>query len=118
MTDADNGAGTTEPVQAPEPSDEIEGRLPGPEVLFGAMNAGPVMTNGVLTGYRPNPIGSADIMRQAGLEPGDVLLQINGTSVNNLDMADIIDRISSIQTAVLEINRNGSVRTVRLSFGE
>nr|WP_070959631.1 type II secretion system protein N [Hyphomonas sp. Mor2] len=118
VTDAGNGASAAQAVQAPEPSDEIEGQLPGPDVLFGAMNAGPVMTNGVLTGYRLNPIGSADIMRQAGLQPGDVLLQINGTSVDSLDMADIVDRISSIQTAVLEINRNGSTRTVRLKFGE
>jgi general secretion pathway protein C len=97
---------------------EVAGRLTGPDQLFGAINAGPVMTNGSLIGYRLNPIGSADIMRQAGLEPGDVLLQINGTSVVNLDMTDVIDRISAVQTAVLEVNRNGSQRTVRLSFGE
>ena len=112
----------SEPADAtavvPEDTAVIEGQLAGPDVLFGAINAGPVMTNGALSGYRLNPIGSADTMRQAGLEPGDVLLQINGTSVDNLDMTDVIDRISSIQTAVLEINRNGTPRTVRLKFGE
>lgn len=118
VTDTADSTAIAEPSANTAPSAVIEGQLAGPDMLFGAMNAGPVMTNGVLSGYRLNPIGSADIMRQAGLEPGDVLLQINGTSVNNLDMSDVIDRISSIQTAVLEINRNGSTRTVRLKFGE
>lgn len=102
----------------PEIPTTIEGRLAGPEILFGAMNAGPVMTNGQVTGYRLNPIGDAAIMRQAGLEPGDVLLQINGASVANLDMNDVIGRFSAIETAELQINRNGSPRTVRLMFGE
>ncbi len=99
-------------------SEVIEGRLEGPEVLFGAMNAGPVMTNGTLSGYRLSPIGSSEVMRRAGLQPGDVLLQINGTSVAGLDMNDVVQRISSIETAELQINRNGSPRTVRLKFGE
>lgn len=116
----DNGIAETERDTGAESRETgvITGRLAGPDQLFGAINAGPVMTNGSLSGYRLNPIGSADTMRQAGLEPGDVLLQINGTSVVNLDMTDVIDRISAMQTAVLEVNRNGSQRTVRLSFGE
>ncbi len=116
----DGGIAETESSAGEESREtaQITGRLAGPDQLFGAINAGPVMTNGALSGYRLNPIGSADIMRQAGLEPGDVLLQINGTSVVNLDMTDVIDRISAVQTAVLEVNRNGSQRTVRLSFGE
>ena len=115
--DSDVSAGTTD-TDDPASSPVIEGQLAGPDVLFGAINAGPVMTGNTVTGYRLNPIGSADIMRQAGLEPGDVLLQINGTSVANLDMNDIIGRISAIETAELQINRNGSPRTVRLKFGE
>lgn len=111
------GASANAGGEATTPS-ELSGRLAGPEELFGAINAGPVMTNGSVSGYRLNPTGSADIMRRAGLEPGDVLLQINGTSVSNLDMSDVIDRISSMQTVMLELNRNGSPRTVRLSFGE
>lgn len=106
------------PAAATTGSEIIEGQLAGPEVLFGAMNAGPVMTNGTLSGYRLSPIGSSDVMRRAGLQPGDVLLQINGTSVAGLDMNDVVQRISSIETAELQINRNGSPRTVRLKFGE
>ena len=118
ITDAAAVEPSTNETSNTRESGEITGRLAGPDLLFGSINAGPVMTNGSVTGYRLNPIGSAEIMRQAGLEPGDVLLQINGTSVANLDMTDVIDRISSMQTAVLEINRNGSQRSVRLSFGE
>jgi len=114
------GAASAGVSEADETADTavIEGQLEGPEVLFGAINAGAVMTNGTLSGYRLSPIGSADVMRRAGLQPGDVLLQINGTSVAGLDMNDVVDRISSIETAELQINRNGSPRTVRLKFGE
>ncbi len=114
---ADRDIAPANDASASEPA-VIEGQLAGPDVLFGAINAGPVMVGNTVTGYRLNPIGSADIMRQAGLEPGDVLLQINGTSVANLDMNDVIGRISAIETAELQINRNGSPRTVRLKFGE
>ena len=96
----------------------VEGQLPGPDVFFGAVNAGPVMTNGQIIGYRLSPIGSADTMRQAGLEPGDILLRIDGNSVAELDLSDVIDRISEIQAAELRINRNGTEQTVRLRFGE
>ena len=74
--------------------------------------------SGQVSGYRLSPIGDASIMREAGFEPGDVLLQINGASVSNLDMNDVIGRISAIETAELQISRNGTPRTVRLKFGE
>ncbi|NQY96121.1 MAG: hypothetical protein HRT82_03080 [Henriciella sp.] len=106
------------PAAAPSESGVIEGQLAGPEVLFGAINTGPLITNGSLSGYRLSPIGSADTMRRAGLQPGDVLLQINGTSVAGLDMDDVVSRFSGMETVDLEINRNGSSRTVRLKFGE
>ena len=114
---ADRDTAPATDAAASEPA-VIEGQLAGPDVLFGAINAGPVLVGNTVTGYRLNPIGNADIMGQAGLEPGDVLLQINGTSVANLDMNDVIGRISAIETAELQINRNGSPRTVRLKFGE
>ena len=99
-------------------SQTIEAQIAGPELLLSSINAGPVRVNGEITGYRLDPIGSPDIMQQAGLSPGDVLQQINGVSVAQLDTSDLIDRISSADSVELSVNRNGSEQTIRLRFGE
>ncbi|MEO1554157.1 MAG: type II secretion system protein N, partial [Pseudomonadota bacterium] len=96
----------------------IEARIEAPELLLSSINAGPVRVNGAITGYRLDPLGSPDIMQQAGLAPGDVLLQINGASVAQLDTSDVIEGISSAETVELVVNRNGSEQTIRLRFGE
>ena len=103
---------------ASAPSRTIEAQIAAPELLLSSVNAGPVRVNGAITGYRLDPIGSPDIMQQAGLMPGDVLQQINGVSVAQLDTVDVIDRISSAETVDLSVNRNGSEQTIRLRFGE
>lgn len=96
----------------------IEAKIAAPELLLSGINAGPVQVNGAITGYRIDPIGNPDIMAQAGLRAGDVLQQINGTSVAELDTSDVIDRISSAETVELQVNRDGSEQTIRLRFGE
>lgn len=99
-------------------TDIIEAQIEAPELLLGSVNAGPVRVNGVISGYRLDPIGSAEIMQRAGLAPGDVLLRINSTSVAGLDTSDVIDRIMAAETVELTVNRNGSEQTIRLRFGE
>lgn len=96
----------------------IEARLEGPEILLSSVNAGPVRVNGAITGYRLDPLGSPEIMQQAGLAPGDVLLQVNGVSVAQLDTTDVIEQIAAADTVELRVNRNGSEQTIRLRFGE
>lgn len=107
-----------QPPETPAQPDIIEAQIEAPELLLTSVNAGPVRVNGAITGYRLDPLGSPDIMQQAGLAPGDVLLQINGASVTQLDTSDVIDRISSAETVDLTVNRNGSEQTIRLRFGE
>ena len=102
----------------PPPPDVIDAQIAAPELLLSSVNAGPVQVNGQITGYRLDPLGSPEIMQQAGLAPGDVLLQINGASVMQLDTSDVIDRISSADSVELTVNRNGSEQTIRLRFGE
>ncbi|MEO1188532.1 MAG: type II secretion system protein N [Pseudomonadota bacterium] len=116
-TELDPGSAAQTPDRPAQP-DVIEARIDSPELLLGSVNAGPVRVNGAITGYRLDPLGSPDIMQQAGLAPGDVLLQINGASVAQLDTVDVIDGISSAETVDLTVNRNGSEQTIRLRFGE
>jgi len=113
----DIGARDENDLPAPDPV-IIEAQIETPELLLSSVNAGPVRINGEISGYRLDPIGNSDIMQQAGLAPGDVLLQINGTSVARLDTSDVIDRIMVAETVELTVNRNGSEQTIRLGFGE
>ncbi len=94
------------------------GRLAGPDEFFGAVSASPEMRDGTLIGYRLSPIGTADTMRRAGLQPGDILQAIDGVPVSDLNVSGLLDSISEIETAELLVNRDGSTQTVRLSFGE
>ncbi len=96
----------------------IEAKIAAPELLLSGVNAGPVRVNGQTTGYRLDPIGDPGIMQQAGLNPGDVLLRINGVSVARLDTSDVIDRIVAAENVEMTVNRNGSEQTIRLRFGE
>ena len=108
------GSGET----APEPTTPSTGRLAGPDVFFGAVSASQAREGDSAIGYRLSPIGSADIMRQAGLEPGDILQSINGVTVTEQGLADLIDQLSTVESADLVVNRDGSIQTVRLLFGE
>ncbi|MEP1144041.1 MAG: type II secretion system protein N [Henriciella sp.] len=96
----------------------ITARIAGPEVLFTSLTAGPARTDAGLQGYRLSPRGDAAAMRGAGLEPGDVLLQFNGTSVAELDIDELLSRLGEVDLAILRVDRNGTERTIRLEIGE
>ena len=111
--------GTEEPSQSLNAQNSVSyGQLAGPDEFFGAVSASPEMRDGEFVGYRLSPIGAADTMRRAGLEPGDILQSIDGVPVSDLNVAGLLDSISEIETAELTVNRDGSTQTVRLSFGE
>ena len=96
----------------------ITGRVAGPDVLFTAMSIAETRLDNGTQGYRLSARGDAAIMRQAGFEPGDVLLQFNGTSVANIDVDNLFEELESIDTAILRVDRNGTERTIRLELGE
>lgn len=95
----------------------LTGRIAGPEVLFTAVRAEPVQAAGRVTGYRLNPRGDAGLMREAGLEPGDVLVRVDGADVGEFDIDEVLDRLSGVETTILQVERNGTARTIRLEFG-
>lgn len=96
----------------------ITGRVAGPDVLFTAMSIAPTRLENGIEGYRVSARGDAEAMRQAGFEPGDVLLQFNGTSVANIDVDSLFGELENIDTAILRVDRNGTERTIRLELGE
>ena len=56
---------------------------------------------------------------QAGLKPGDLILEIGGKEVgSNSDLSDIIAGYNAGESADVTIRRDGSRLTVRVTFGE
>lgn len=105
-----------------EPSNEslppIVGKVAGAEILFTAMSVAPTRLESGVEGYRVSARGDPQAMRQAGFEPGDVLLQFNGTPTANIDVEDLFETFEEIDTAILRVDRNGTERTIRLELGE
>ncbi len=99
-------------------SSEIDGQIADPDVLLQVVQPSPVERNGRLYGYVLSSRGSANEMVAAGLAPGDVLLEINGTSVSELDVNELANEIGNNNVAILRIERDGNLQTVRLKFDE
>ncbi|MCF6329772.1 MAG: hypothetical protein L3J02_08240 [Henriciella sp.] len=106
-----------QPGPAATPS-KIDGQIADPDVLLQVVQPSPVERNGRLYGYVLSSRGSADEMVAAGLAPGDVLLEINGTSVSELDVNELANEIGNNNVAILRIERDGNLQTVRLKFDE
>ena len=99
-------------------SQTIIGRVAGPDVLFAAMRAQPLQDGGRVLGYRLSAQGDPALMRQAGFEPGDLLLSLDGNRVGELDVEEVFDRLAGSARANLVVERDGTERTIRLEFGE
>ena len=108
---------TNGPVPA-EPTPALDGQIADPDVLLRAVQPTPIERNGRLYGYSLSSRGSADAIAAAGLAPGDVLLEINGTSVSELDVNELANEIGYNNVAILRIERDGKLQTVRLKFDE
>lgn len=77
----------------------------------------PRTDRGSITGVTLQPRGSGEAFRSAGLQPGDVLVAINGTRIASADAARTIERqLSQATSATVEVERNG--RTVMLVIGD
>ena len=99
-------------------SQTITAQIAGPDILFSALRAQPLQEDGRVLGYRLSAQGDAALMRQAGFEPGDLLISLDGNNVGDLDVEEVFERLSSADQAVLVVERDGTERTIRLEFGE
>lgn len=108
-------------LESPSPTTDtslLEGRISDPGLLFQSVRLTPVQRDEELFGYAVNSAGSAETIEGAALRQGDILLEVNGERVSELDLSEILDQVGENQIAMLQIERAGNVRTVRLRFDE
>lgn len=96
----------------------IEGRVSSSADLIQTIQPSPVNRNGRLYGYSLSLRGSAEALVATGLASGDILLQVNGTPVSQMDIVQMTNEISAQSTVSLDIERAGVPMSVNLLVEE
>ncbi|SFR76831.1 type II secretion system protein N [Sphingomonas jatrophae] len=86
---------------------------PSSAPIQSAVSASPRVQDGRITGFTLAPNGDGAAFRAAGLEPGDVLLRVNGQPVGE-GGAGSLPGLLAAGNATIEVDRGG--RTVTLSI--
>jgi general secretion pathway protein C len=107
------GTGTTA-VQAPRPAMFSPGV--SARTLLASMDPVPEASNGIVQAFILRPRGNAQLMRDAGLEPGDRLVEINRTRVSELDTSALAAEFNSAQTVNVTVLREGEAQTLEINF--
>lgn len=85
-----------------------------PAQLLAEAGLRPVDAGDGEAGYTVIPRGDGAILRQAGLQAGDVLLSVNGQALTPERYAELGDSLAGAATIILTYRRDGQVRTATL----
>jgi len=85
-----------------------------PALLLTDVEMQPELRNGAVTGYRLSPRGQG-YFQSAGLEAGDLVLRVNGASIEGMGPEAIQSAVMSSQSIALDVVRNGAIIRLRLS---
>lgn len=85
-----------------------------PALLLTDVDMQPELRNGAVAGYRLSPRGQG-YFQSAGLEAGDLVLRVNGASIEGMGPEAIQSAVMSSQSIALDVVRNGAIVRLRLS---
>lgn len=85
-----------------------------PALLMTDIDLVPELRNGSLSGYRLSPRGQGHF-EAAGLEQGDLVLRVNGNSIEGMGPDAIQSAVMRSDTIALDVVRNGAIVRLRLS---
>jgi len=98
---------TTRPAQAAQPASVFDTMSSIGNTLAQHMTIAAHTENGQTVGYRLQPRGDGQVFSQLGLEPGDVLTEVNGTRLDNINNTmQIIQALGEAPQASVTIRRN------------
>ncbi|WP_374467836.1 type II secretion system protein N [Phenylobacterium sp.] len=91
---------------------------PGPAIdpqrLLGQTTLVPRMRDGRPSGYTVLPRGGSDVLRQAGLQQGDVLLAIDGVALTPERVSELPQSLAASTAAEIRFERGGQTLTTRI----
>ncbi|WP_165967322.1 type II secretion system protein N [Luteimonas aestuarii] len=82
--------------------------------LFAAARLRAYREDGRVTGYTLMPGNDDALLRQVGLQPGDVLLDVNGQALDPERLLQLSGELQSADGARLTFRRDGQTRTLQL----
>jgi general secretion pathway protein C len=90
-----------------------------PTVLAALLRPEPVFVGGQLRGYRVYPGSDPRAFRELGLQPGDLVMAINGTPLNDpAQDQQVFDTLGSSSQATVTVLRNGVQRVLTLNLAQ
>lgn len=88
-----------------------------PQRFLEVISASPVMQDGEMYGLEVNPGRQAAEFEAAGLEPGDVILAVEGTSVSEIqDYRDILKELGGSSSVSVSLERNGQPTEITITM--
>ena len=108
-------AAAAAPAAAPSaaaPSAEVP--VVDPARLLAGMGLAPEEANGRITGYTVIPRGNDVVLRQAGLQAGDVLLSVNNEALDPERHAALAETLAGADTITFTFRRDGQIRSATL----
>ena len=105
------------PANAPVPT--AAALRENPSLLAGLVRVQPVFSQGKLNGYRIFPGGAngTAAFNQLGLRAGDLILAVNGTTLEDPARAmEVLQTLSSSGSATITVSRNGTPQEVNLNL--
>ena len=85
-----------------------------PAQLLAQMGLRPDETDGRITGYTVIPRGDGAVLRQAGLQAGDVLLSVNNEALDAERYAELANSLTGASSISLTYRRDGQIRSATL----
>lgn len=85
-----------------------------PARLLAGMGLAPEEANGRITGYTVIPRGNDAVLRQAGLQAGDVLLSVNNEALDPERHAALAQTLAGADTITFTFRRDGQIRSATL----
>lgn len=90
-----------------------------PGALGELLRAQPVFSNGVQKGYRVYPGRDRQQFMRLGLQPGDLVTTVNGSTLDDPARgAEILNTLTSSTTAQVTVERNGVSQVVALDMAQ
>lgn len=88
-----------------------------PSTMQQLMDVRPFRQNGRVVGYKLNPKQDASLMRNFGIEPGDVVISLNGVKLDNQRRGlKALRQLVSAQQVDMTLLRNGAEIPVSISL--
>jgi general secretion pathway protein C len=104
------------PAPAAPPVSSNDGPSLDPRRLLGQTSLVPRLRGGQPAGYTVYPRGGSDVLRQAGLQQGDVLLSVDGVALTPERVSELPQSLAASTSAEIRFERGGQIMTARIGM--